>query len=133
MTAASANHREEPAVSNDQSPIQLASYELVLLRHTKQGRGFDEQSRDRIFREHLAYTRGLIASGDQLAAGPVTDSPAEDEDICGLGLYQKGSLDAVRRLLEKDPGVNQGLYVFDVMTWHTPAGSVAFPAGPARS
>jgi uncharacterized protein YciI len=120
-------------VSNDQSPIQLASYELVLLRHTKRGRGFDEQSRDRIFREHLTYTRGLIASGDQLAAGPVTDSPAEDEDICGLGLYQKGSLDAVRRLLEKDPGVNQGLYVFDVMTWHTPAGSVAFPAGPARS
>jgi hypothetical protein len=31
----------------------------------------------------------------------VTDSPAEDEDICGLGLYQKGSLDAVRRLLER--------------------------------
>jgi len=105
----------------------LAPYQMVLLRHTRQGRDFDAETRERIFREHLAYTLGLIASGDQLAAGPVPDGPAEEEDICGLGLYQKASLDEVRALLAQDPGVRQGLYRFDAMTWLTRPGTVSPP------
>ncbi len=88
---------------------------------------FADGDRERIFHEHLAYTLGLLASGDQLAAGPVPDGPAEAEVICGLGLYQKESVAEVRGLLEQDPGVRQGLYTFDVMTWQTPKGSLAFP------
>ena len=110
------------------SQPQLVPYQMVLLRHTRQGRHFDDESRERIFREHLAYTLSLIASGDQLAAGPVPDGPAEEEeDICGLGLYQKASLDEVRQLLEQDPGVKQGLYCFDAMTWLTRPGTVSPP------
>ena len=88
------------------------------------GRDFDDQTRERIFREHLAYTLSLVTGGDQLAAGPVDDSPAE-EDICGIGIFQKESLDEVRRLIDQDPGVQQGLYCFDVMTWRTAPGTVA--------
>ena len=111
---------------------ELVSYQMVLLRHTAAGRDFDEETRDRIFREHLAHTLSMLGGGDQLAAGPVNDSPAEDEDICGVGFYQKGSLDEVRRLMERDPGVQQGLYCFDVMTWRTAPGTVSPPA-PARA
>jgi uncharacterized protein YciI len=111
-------------VSVNPDAIQLETYEMVLLRHTKRGRDFDEDSKERIFREHLAYTLGLLANGEQVAAGPVSGDPAE-EDVCGLGLYQKGSLDAVRQLIEKDPGVRQGLYFFEVMTWRTAPGTVA--------
>ena len=107
---------------------ELVSYQMVLLRHTAAGRGFDEETIDRIFREHLAYTLSLLAGGDQLAAGPVADSPDEVEDICGLGFYQKESLDEVRRLIELDPGVQQGLYCFDVMTWRTAPGTVTPPS-----
>ncbi|MGO9220375.1 MAG: YciI family protein [Streptosporangiaceae bacterium] len=107
---------------------QLVSYQVVLLRHTAAGRNFDEETRERIFREHFAYTLSLLAGGDQLAAGPVDDGPAEVEDICGLGVYQKDSLDEVRRLIEQDPGVQQGLYRFDVMTWRTAPGTVTAPA-----
>jgi len=70
----------------------------------------------------------MVASGRQLAAGPITDSPAEETEICGFGLFQRGSLDEVRRLMDADPGVRQGLYCFDVMTWRTPAGYLAFPS-----
>jgi uncharacterized protein YciI len=101
---------------------------MVLLRHTAAGRGFDEETRERIFREHLAYTLSMVGGGDQLAAGPVAGSPPEDEDICGVGFYQKESLDEVRRLMEQDPGVQQGLYCFDVMTWRTAPGTVSPPA-----
>ena len=81
------------------SPPQLARYQVALLRPAGQYDDFDEESRERIFREHLAYTLGNVASGAQLAAGPVPDGPAEDETICGLGVYQQDSLDEVRQLL----------------------------------
>jgi uncharacterized protein YciI len=111
------------------SPPRLATYQVALLRRTRQYDDFDEESRERIFREHLAYTLSMVASGEQLAAGPVPDGPAEDEVICGLGVYQKDSLDEVRKLLASDPGVRQGLYTFDVMTWLSAPGVITPPAG----
>jgi uncharacterized protein YciI len=111
------------------SPPRLATYQVALLRRTRQYDDFDEESRERIFREHLAYTLSMVASGEQLAAGPVPDGPAEDEVICGLGAYQKDSLDEVRKLLASDPGVRQGLYTFDVMTWLSAPGVITPPAG----
>ena len=107
---------------------ELVTYQMVLLRHTAAGHDFDEETRERIFREHLAYTLSMVAGGDQLAAGPVADSPAGATRICGLGIYQKESLDEVRRLIEQDPGVQQGLYCFDLMTWRTAPGTVTPPA-----
>ena len=59
-------------------PIKLETYELALLRHTVAYHEWDPDDKERIFREHLAYTLSLVASGQQLAAGPVKDSPAED-------------------------------------------------------
>jgi uncharacterized protein YciI len=113
-------------MSADPASINLETYELVLLRRTRQAREFDEETIERIFREHLAYTMSMVNSGQQLAAGPVRDSPGEEEHICGLGLFQQGSLDKVRELANADPGVRQGLYRVDVMTWKTPAGRVIF-------
>jgi uncharacterized protein YciI len=117
-------------MSAETAPPALETYELALLRRTRQAREFDEQTIERIFREHLAYTLSLVSSGQQLAAGPVRDWPAEEEHICGMGLFQQGSLDKVRALVNADPGVRQGLYRVDVMTWQTPAGRITFPVPP---
>lgn len=114
-------------MSVDPGTIQLETYEFALLRRTRRCDEFDDEDRERIFREHLQYTLSNVASGRQLLAGPITDGPAADEPICGFGLYQQGSLDVVRRLLDADPGVQQGLYTFEVMTWRTPAGRLTFP------
>ncbi len=120
----------------DPDAIQLETYQMALLRHTAAGRALRPERAEQIFREHLAYTLHLVSSGQQLCAGPVRDSPAEEQDICGFGLFQLDSLDTARRLLADDPGVRQGLYTVNVMTWQTPAGSVTFPGqqpdqGPA--
>jgi uncharacterized protein YciI len=119
-------------MSADPGVIRLDTYQLALLRHTVAYKDFDPDEKERIFREHLAYTLSLVTSGKQLAAGPVKDSPEEDTDICGMGLFQQDSLDMVRELLNGDPGVRQGLYCFDVMTWLTPADRISF-AGPGGS
>ena len=110
------------------SPPPLATYQVALLRRSRQYDDFDAESRERIFREHLAYTLSNVASGTQLAAGPVRDARAEDETICGIGVYQRDSLDDVRELLANDPGVKQGLYTFDVMTWLSAPGIITPPA-----
>ena len=111
----------------DPGSIEFDTYEIVLLRRTRQSREFDEETQERIFREHAAYTIGLGAEGHVLAAGPVRESRAEDEPVTGFGIYQKGSHEQVRELLEKDPGVRQGQYTFDIMSWQTRKGGIAFP------
>jgi hypothetical protein len=121
---------EGAPMSAEPGQIELDTYQLALLRHTVAYPSFDPDEKERIFREHLAYTLSLAASGQQLAAGPVRDSPEEDTDICGMGLFQLGSLNAVRELVTADPGVRQGLYLVDVMTWLTPSGRISF-ASPA--
>jgi hypothetical protein len=113
-------------MSADPGPIKLDTYQLALLRHTVAYPSFDPDEKERIFREHLAYTFSLVASGRQLAAGPVQDSPEEDTGICGMGLFQLGSLEKVRELVTADPGVRQGLYCVDVMAWLTPSGRITF-------
>jgi uncharacterized protein len=120
-------------MSADPGSIKLDTYQLVLLRHTVAYSSFDPGEKERIFREHLAYTLSLVASGQQLAAGPVKDSPEEDTDICGMGLFQLDSLDEVRELVTADPGVRQGLYCVDVMTWLTPADRISFARSPGGS
>jgi uncharacterized protein YciI len=114
-------------MSTDPGSIEFDSYEIVLLRRTRHSRESGEQTQERIFREHAAYTIGLRTQGHILAAGPVRQAKAEDEPVTGFGIYQKGSHEQVRELLENDPGVQQGQYTFDIMTWLTPKGGIAFP------
>ena len=57
-------------MSEDRAPIALETYELALLRRTRQAREFDEETIERIFLEHRDYTLGLVASGE-LAAGEI--------------------------------------------------------------
>ncbi|HUK71683.1 MAG TPA: YciI family protein [Streptosporangiaceae bacterium] len=114
-------------MSIDPGSIEFDTYELVLLRRTRQSQEFDEQTQERIFRAHAAYTIGLGAAGQVLAAGPVTESKPEDEPVTGFGIYQQGSHDAVRALVAKDPGVLQGQYTFEILTWRTRKGGIAFP------
>ncbi len=123
-------------MSIDPGSIEFDTYELVLLRRTRQSREFDEQTQERIFREHAGYTIGLGAAGHVLAAGPVTESKAEDEPVTGFGIYQQGSHEAVRELVARDPGVLQGQYTFEILTWRTRKGGIAFPRherGPRAS
>ena len=111
---------------------QLVTYQMVLLRHTAAGRDFDEETRERIFREHLAYTLSMVAGGISSRRAR-SGQPGRGQDICGVGIYQKESLAEVRRLIEQDPGVQQGLYCFDVMTWRTAPGTVTPRPRPGRA
>jgi len=102
--------------------VELESFELVLLRRPPDAPAYDEETIERIQREHLSYHASLRASGDIATNGPVMDQP--DESLRGLAFYRTGSLARARELAEMDPAVVAGRLTVDVMTWLCPSGSL---------
>lgn len=107
------------------SAVELEAFELVILRRPDVARSHDEETLDRIQREHLAYQESLRADGHIVTNGPVLDQP--DESMRGLAFYRTGSLDETRRLAEQDPAVQAGRLAVDVMTWWCRPGTMIRP------
>jgi hypothetical protein len=54
--------------------MELESFELILLRRPPDAPGYDEETLQRIQKEHLAYNASPRASGEIATNGPVMDS-----------------------------------------------------------
>ena len=89
--------------------MELESFELVLLRRPSDAPAYDEETIQRIQREHLSYLASLRASGDIATNGPVMDQP--DESLRGLAFYRTGSLARARELAEMLEYLGFGLRV----------------------
>jgi uncharacterized protein YciI len=105
--------------------MDLEAYELVILRRPDDPPSYDEETLERIQREHLAYLESLRAAGHIVANGPVLDQP--DGSMRGLAFYRTGSLDEARRLAQQDPAVLAGRLAVDVMTWWCRPGAMIQP------
>ena len=103
-------------------PVELEAFELVVLRRPREPREYDEQTLERIQREHLAFHASLRKSGQVVTNGPVTDQP--DESLRGFTFYRTGSLEEARRLAQADSAVRAGRLEIDVMTWYCPPGTM---------
>ena len=103
--------------------MDLEAFELVILRRPPDAPSYDDDTLDRLQREHLAYGDSLRAAGHVVTNGPVLDQP--DESFRGLAFYRTGSLETARRLAEQDPAVLAGRLVVEVMTWWCPPGTMA--------
>ncbi len=108
--------------------MQLEAFELVALRRPVGAPAYDEETLERIQREHVAYHRELRKAGHVVTNGPVLDQP--DESLRGLTFYRTGSLAEARRLAEADPAVQAGRLVVEVMTWYCPAGTMVRAGTP---
>jgi uncharacterized protein YciI len=102
--------------------MELDSYELVFLRSSPNPPYFDDETSERIQREHLAFHQALRESGHVVTNGPLRDQP--DDSLRGLAFYRTGSLEETRRLAEQDPWVQAGGLVIDVVTWWCPPGTM---------
>ncbi|HEY1508067.1 MAG TPA: YciI family protein [Solirubrobacteraceae bacterium] len=105
--------------------MDLEAFELVVLRRPAHPATYDDETIERIQREHLAYHASLRESGDVVTNGPVIDPP--DESFRGLTFYRTGSLEQARRLAQGDPAVQAGRLEVDVMTWYCPPGTMVRP------
>ena len=110
--------------------MELESYELVFLRRPPDRPDFDDETTERIQREHLAFHQALRDSGQVVTNGPLLDPP--DESLRGLTFYRTGSLEDTKRLAAQDPWVQAGGLVIDVVTWWCPAGTMVKPGRPVK-
>jgi uncharacterized protein YciI len=108
--------------------MELETYELVLLRRPEDATEYDDETLERIQREHLEFYDRMRAEGHVATNGPVMDQP--DTSLRGLAFFRVGSLPAARELAEMDPAVVAGRIVNDVMTWWCLPGSMAQPGTP---
>ncbi len=108
--------------------MELESFELVILRRPPDATDYDEETLDRIQREHLAFHEAMREAGHVVTNGPVLDQP--DESMRGLTFYRTGSLEEARRLAEQDPAVVGGRLSVEVMTWWCRPGTMTRPGKP---
>ena len=103
-------------------PVELEAFELAFLRRPREPRDYDEETLQRIQREHLAYHASLRETGQVVTNGPLADQP--DDSLRGLTFYRTGSLEEARRLAQADPAVQAGRLEIHVMTWYCPPGTM---------
>ncbi|MFB9238994.1 YciI family protein [Plantactinospora siamensis] len=111
----------------------LDTYECIVFYPGPAGRVLRPETARRIQGEHAAYLQKLHDRGVILVAGAVDGQARNPDPPCGFGLCRTGSTDDVRLLISADPGVQAGLYRFDVLSFLAPAGSLAFPQAAGRA
>jgi uncharacterized protein YciI len=105
--------------------MELEAFELVILRRPARPTEYDDDTAERLQREHLAFHAALRERGDVVTNGPLRDQP--DESVRGIAFYRTGSVGRARELAEQDPAVRAGQLEVDVMTWWCPAGTMIRP------
>ena len=108
--------------------MELETFELVLLRRPPDTPSYDDETLERIQREHLAFHTSLRDAAHVVTNGPVQDQP--DQSLRRLVFYRTGSLEEAHRLAEEDPAVVAGRLDAEVMTWWCPPGTMSRPGQP---
>ena len=85
---------------------QTREYSVVLLRA---GERYGEEGSDAIVWEHGRRNFSLRADGLLSIVCPVRD----DSDLCGVGIFN-ATVDETTKLMEDDPGVQAGVFTFQV-------------------
>jgi uncharacterized protein len=105
-------------------PAEFDRYQLVLLERSPEAPQFDDETAERLQRQHLGHFTRMRAAGLLMVAGPVR----ADEAIAGICFYRVDTPEQARKLAEDDPAVRAGLYVPRVRTWFTAKDAIRWPA-----
>jgi hypothetical protein len=68
--------------------MKLEAYEFVILRSAPSRRDLDEQTGDRLQRDHLAFLAAQREAGLAVATGPLREQA--DQSMRGLVIYRTG-------------------------------------------
>jgi uncharacterized protein len=110
--------------------MDLPGFQLILLRRPERAPVYDDETTDRIQREHLAFYRSMREAGHVVTNGPVLDQP--DEALRGIAIFATESVDRARELADTDPAVRAGRLEVEAMTWWCPPGTMIADGLPVR-
>jgi uncharacterized protein len=105
--------------------MNLAEYQLILLRAPAAAPDYEEAEQNRIQREHLAFYDAQRAAGHVVTNGPVRQQP--DETLRGLAIFALDSLADAAELAATDPAVRAGVLEVEAMNWWCRPGTMIAP------
>ena len=105
--------------------MELAEYQLILLRAPAAAPERAELEANRIQREHLAFYEAQRAAGHVVTNGPMRDQP--DQTLRGLAIFAVGSLERATELARSDPAVLAGALEVEAMNWWCRPGTMTAP------
>src|SRR3984885_15805458 len=109
--------------------IDLQECQHILRRRPAVAPDYDDETSERIQREHLAFYASLRAAGHVVTNGPVREQP--DEALRGICFYTMESVAAAADLARTDPAVRAGRLDVEAMSWLCPPGTTAHQRRPA--
>jgi uncharacterized protein len=98
--------------------IDLHGFQLILLRRPDNAPSLDDETLDRIQRDHLAFYASMRKAGHVVSNGPVLDPP--DPALRGIAIFASESVDRARELANTDPAVRAGRLEVQAMSWLCP-------------
>jgi uncharacterized protein YciI len=108
--------------------MNLAEYQLILLRAPAAAPDYEEAEQNRIQREHLAFYEAQRAAGHVVTNGPVREQP--DETLRGLAIFALDSLADAAQVARTDPAVRAGVLEVEAMSWWCRPGTMIAPGRP---
>jgi uncharacterized protein len=105
--------------------VELAEYQLILLRAPAAAPQYPELEENRIQREHLAFYAAQRDAGHVVTNGPVREQP--DETLRGIAIFAAGSLARAAELAATDPAVVAGVLEVEAMSWWCRPGTMTAP------
>jgi len=105
--------------------MELAEFQLILLRRPAGAPDYGEAEGNRIQREHLAFYDAQRAAGHVVTNGPMREQP--DPALRGLAIFALDSLARAAELARTDPAVVAGVLEVEAMTWWCAPGTMIAP------
>jgi uncharacterized protein len=102
--------------------IDLHEFQLILLRRPDRAPSYDDETSERIQRDHMAFYAAMRQAGHVVTNGPVRDQP--DEALRGIAIFATESLARARELADPDPAVRAGRLEVEAMSWLCPPGTM---------
>ena len=112
-----------PAVPVQDAPLQMMTYQLVLLKKGPSAPPADPAAQKKMQDEHLAGLAELNRKGVNVIYGPML----ADADIRGLAVLAVASAEEAKAQLASDPFVKAGVMVPEAYGWMGPKGWFARP------
>jgi uncharacterized protein YciI len=105
-------------------PYGMKNYVFVILKTGPADANFKGKERDDIFAGHMANIGRLAEEGKLAIAGPFGKN---EKGYRGLYIFNVGTVEDAKKLVETDPAVRAGILVADMTPWYGSASLMATP------
>lgn len=100
----------------------LEEYQLIILRRPGGAPSYDDETLERMQRDHIAFYASMRQAGHVVTNGPVLNQP--DENFRGIAIYAVESPARARELAAADPLVQAGRLEVQAMSYLCPQGTM---------